>query len=427
MLVTCIVGSHAQKSIVQQDYENGARQAQVGQQRYPHVNQCAIRLSVLTLREGGFRPFGRCPIAVRAKNRTHRKSLPCMPPPQAALCKNLRRPIVRTPVGLVVAVLMTLGAVQSFSPRETPPLAATRLAVDRMHLNTLVTSKAALVTGGELGALLYSTNQGKHWERALVSTDRQALINQISFTADGLQGMAVGHEGWILHTTDGGLSWKEVAFDEKNGEPLMGVAQLPSGDWVVVGAFGRALHSSDQGKTWQPLPLPASVEDKHMNHIVGDASGQHWLIVGERGLVLRSSDSGQTWAETEPFYDGSLYNAVSFADGGWLVYGMRGNVFHTSGIDAPWVRSDMPVKASFYGHATMPDGSLVLVGQGSLVATSKDQGKSFSIRRVEGRASLTDLVLAPNGTSWLASDSGLQAFSTAPAADSTTSSTGAAQ
>lgn len=164
-----------------------------------------------------------------------------------------------------------------------------------------------------------------------------------------------------------------------------------------------------------------------MNHIVGDASGQHWLIVGERGLVLRSSDSGQTWAETEPFYDGSLYNAVAFADGGWLVYGMRGNVFHTSGIDAPWVRSDMPVKASFYGHATMPDGSLVLVGQGSLVATSKDQGKSFSIRRVEGRASLTDLVLAPNGTSWLASDSGLQAFSTAPAADSTTSSTGAAQ
>ena len=334
---------------------------------------------------------------------------------------------MRTPVGLVVAVLMTLGAVQSFSPRETPPLAATRLAVDRMHLNTLVTSKAALVTGGELGALLYSTDQGKHWERALVSTDRQALINQVSFAADGLQGMAVGHEGWILHTTDGGLSWKEVAFDEKNGEPLMGVAQLPSGDWVVVGAFGRALHSSDQGKTWQPLPLPASVEDKHMNHIVGDASGQHWLIVGERGLVLRSSDSGQTWAETEPFYDGSLYNAVSFADGGWLVYGMRGNVFHTSGIDAPWVRSDMPVKASFYGHATMPDGSLVLVGQGSLVATSKDQGKSFSIRRVEGRASLTDLVLAPNGTSWLASDSGLQAFSTAPAADSTTSSTGAAQ
>ena len=126
---------------------------------------------------------------------------------------------MRTPVGLVVAVLMTLGAVQSFSPRETPPLAATRLAVDRMHLNTLVTSKAALVTGGELGALLYSTDQGKHWERALVSTDRQALINQISFTADGLQGMAVGHEGWILHTTDGGLSWKEVAFEEKNGEP----------------------------------------------------------------------------------------------------------------------------------------------------------------------------------------------------------------
>ena len=47
---------------------------------------------------------------------------------------------MRTPVGLVVAALMTLGAVQAFAPRETPPLAATRLAVDRMQINTLSTS-----------------------------------------------------------------------------------------------------------------------------------------------------------------------------------------------------------------------------------------------------------------------------------------------
>ena len=338
---------------------------------------------------------------------------------------------MRTPVGLAVAALMALGAIQAFSPRETPPLAATRLAVDRMQINALATSKAALVAGGELGNLLYSTDQGKHWERALVSTHRQALINQISFTPDGLQGMAVGHEGWILRTSDGGLSWTEVAFDAQNGEPLMGIAQLPSGTWITVGAFGRALRSNDQGAHWEPLPLPASVEDKHMNRIVGSADGQRWLIVGERGLVLRSTDSGNTWAVAEPFYNGSLYNALALPHGGWLAYGMRGHVFHTAGGDAPWAASDMPVQASFYGHSIAPDGSIVLVGQGSLVATSHDGGAHFSLHRVQGRASLTDLVLAPDGTGWLASDAGLQAYSVAaapaPAAGSTPSSNGAAQ
>lgn len=348
---------------------------------------------------------------------------------------------MRTPVGLAVAVLMGLGAVQAFSPRETPPLAATQLAVGRMHLNALAESRAGLVAAGELGNLLSSPDGGKHWLQAKLSNDRQALINHVSFAPGGLEGMAVGHEGWILQTTDGGLSWKEVAFDEKNGEPLMGIARMPSGRWIAVGAFGRALRSDDQGAHWEPLALPESVEDKHMNRIVGAAGGQHWLIVGERGLVLRSGDGGANWSVVPPFYDGSLYNALALPRGGWLAYGMRGNVFHTEGGDAPWVRSGMPVQASFYGHAVGPDGSIILVGQGSLVATSKDGAKHFTISRVQGRASLTDLLLKPDGTGWLASDAGLQPYSVAsslltapepaaaqaPASGSAPTTTGAAQ
>lgn len=94
---------------------------------------------------------------------------------------------------------------------------------------------------------------------------------------------------------------------------------------------------------------------------------------------------------------------------------MRGNVFHTAGGDAPWTASEMPVQASFYGHSLRPDGTIVLVGQGSLVATSKDGGAHFTLSRVQGRASLTDVLLAPDGTGWLASDAGLQPYSVAAA------------
>ena len=308
-----------------------------------------------------------------------------------------------------MATLMALAAVQAFSPRQTPALAATRLPFDKLHINSLVQTKAGLIAAGELGQVLYSTNQGKEWQRAAVPVDRQALINQITMSADGLSGMAVGHEGWIMRTSDGGLSWKEVAFQDQNGEPLMSVARLPSGAWVVVGAFGRALQSLDDGASWQPLTFAdTKVEDKHLNRIVGSPDGQHWLLVGERGLVLRSDDGGVNWSEVAPFYTGSLYNALALPKGGWLVYGMRGNAFVNADLHGEWTHSNIPAPISFFGHALLADGTVMLVGQGSMLATSKDGGLNFSLARAKGRATLTDLQLGADGTGWLASDAGLQ-------------------
>ena len=315
---------------------------------------------------------------------------------------------MRTLVGLAMAALVALAAAQAFAPRDTPPLAATRLAVDKMHFNTLATSSAGLLAGGELGHILISRDKGKSWQPAQLSNDRQALITQIFFDKDGLTGMAVGHEGWILGTRDGGLTWRELQFQEKNGEPLMSVARLPSGNWIAVGSFGRAVQSGNEGKDWTTLEFPgAQLGDKHLNRIVGSADGQHWLIVGERGLVLRSDNQGQDWNTVPEFYNGSFYNALSLPSGGWLAYGMRGNAYYNQG-DAHWTQATIPAPVAFFGHAVLPDGRLLLVGQGSVLATSSNQGAAFSLTRLKGRATLTDIQLQSDGTAWITSDAGLQ-------------------
>ena len=232
----------------------------------------------------------------------------------------------------------------------------------------------------------------------------------MAFAPDKKLGFAVGHEGWILRTKDGGSSWEEVAFSKENGEPLMSIARLPSGDWITVGAFGRALESKDGGQTWQVLTLPAEVEDKHLNRIVSAADQQHWLIVGERGLVIKSDDAGATWQIEPAFYNGSFYNAMPTKEGGWLIYGMRGNIFLQATTGAPWTKSEVAAPVSFFGHAQEQDGTIVLVGQGSMLGISKDGGKSFTLERAKGRATLTDIVLTGAAQGWISSDAGLQPF-----------------
>jgi len=320
---------------------------------------------------------------------------------------------VNTAVGIGAAALVAAASVFAFSPRHPPALAATSLGVQTTHFNDLAQVGDRLLAAGTLGDIVYSEDQGQHWQAATVDHPRQALLVSMAFAPDKKTGFAVGHEDWILRTQDGGKTWQEVLFQEKNGEPLMSVARLPSGDWITVGAFGKALVSHDGGKAWEPLTLPEQVEDKHLNRIVSSADGRRWLIVGERGLVLHSADGGASWQAETPFYNGSFYGAMALDGGGWLIYGMRGNIFTQATPDAPWVRSQVPAPVSFFGHARQADGAIVLVGQGSMLGISRDGGKSFTLQRAKGRATLTDVLLTGQDQGWIASDAGLQPYNVA--------------
>ena len=317
---------------------------------------------------------------------------------------------MKTAVGIGAAALVAFASALAFAPRTPPPLAPTTIGVERTHFNAISLNGDRLLTAGAMGEILYSDDKGAHWSPAKLNQDRQALIVSMAFAPDKKLGFAVGHEGWILRTKDGGSSWEEVAFSKENGEPLMSIARLPSGDWITVGAFGRALESKDGGQTWQVLTLPAEVEDKHLNRIVSSADQQHWLIVGERGLVIKSDDAGTTWQIEPAFYNGSFYNAMPTKEGGWLIYGMRGNIFLQATAGAPWTKSEVAAPVSFFGHAQEQDGTIVLVGQGSMLGISKDGGKSFTLERAKGRATLTDIVLTGAAQGWISSDAGLQPF-----------------
>lgn len=311
---------------------------------------------------------------------------------------------MRTPVGILVTLLVVTASAFAFSPRNTQPLAPTQIPVDNMLLTSTAKTEAGRIIAGEQGSILISQNGGESWLTAKLSTQRYALITQLSFT-DAKHGLAIGHEGWILRTTDGGLTWNEVAFDEERGDPLLDLAQLPSGHWVAVGAFGRILTSDDNGLSWHSMNIPGNT-DRHLNSISGSADGRDWLIVGETGTAFRSADSGETWEKIPEFYEGSLYGAASLSDDTWVAYGMRGNIFRSSDNGENWQRIPFNTPLSLFTHKHLSSGTLLLGGQGGIVLASKDEGRTFDVIR-RGKGTLTDLGITDTGEWLLLSDAGL--------------------
>jgi photosystem II stability/assembly factor-like uncharacterized protein len=302
--------------------------------------------------------------------------------------------------GLLLSAAVLGAALFAFSPRPVPAFAPTTIQADHLQINGLAKAGTRLVGVGERGVILMSDDAGASWRQAAVATDEASALTQVFFISPRI-GIAVGHDGWILRTVDGGAHWSEVHFDRKHSDPLLSVWGNADGLVFASGSFGQLFVSHDAGATWAQQKTPA--DDRHLNAIAGDASGR-LMIAGETGTLLVSTDNGASWEKRPVPYQGSLFGVLKLADGDWLAYGMRGNV-----------HIDSHVGTSYFGAVQLSDGELVLVGQGGAIVTSRDNGQSFSVRKVGGVQSLAAVVDAGHGELALGGEAGIALLPVVPA------------
>jgi photosystem II stability/assembly factor-like uncharacterized protein len=142
--------------------------------------------------------------------------------------------------------------------------------------------------------------------------------------ADALHGWAVGQHGTIVHTDDGGKTWKQqsnLKYDE--GSHLFGIHAIDSKTAWAVGEWGSRIFTRDGGRTWEDHSLTISFdhpqfvwldtrdqgrvrdgekvyEDVGLNNVycLPDRPEKCW-IVGEFGYIFNSEDMGVTWTRSE--------------------------------------------------------------------------------------------------------------------------------
>ena len=162
---------------------------------------------------------------------------------------------------------------------------------------------------GRSGLVLTSSDAGRSWQKR-DSGCREHLFDVVFLPDD--QAWAVGAFGTILHSADGGRSWQPQQYDatpppaeqggvisyaERENEGAADEARLNAVTFAdgqqgwVVGEFGIILHTADGGRTWRRQPGASG----NLLFDVLVLDGQRVLAAGAEGTLQESSDAGASW------------------------------------------------------------------------------------------------------------------------------------
>lgn len=105
-------------------------------------------------------------------------------------------------VVLLMATAVTAYAQDAAVSSQKPAIKSEKIA--QSLLQDIARVGDRLVVVGERGHIAISEDNGKTWQQAEVPT--RAMMNAVFFVSAS-EGWAVGHDGLVLHTTDGGKVW----------------------------------------------------------------------------------------------------------------------------------------------------------------------------------------------------------------------------
>ncbi|MGJ7509838.1 WD40/YVTN/BNR-like repeat-containing protein [Variovorax sp. GT1P44] len=295
------------------------------------------------------------------------------------------------------------------APAMKSPLAS------RTLLNGLASAGDRIVAVGQRGHVVYSDDGGTNWRQAEVPVSSDLVA--VTFP-DAANGWAVGHDGVVLRTTDGGLSWttqldgrrvggimvgyyqREAAalaaddpkraavlveearrFEAQGAEnPFLDVWFRDASEGFVVGAFGLVLHTTDGGATWAPwLHALDNPKGLHLYAVKGIDADVY--IAGEQGLLLKLERGDTRFRALELPYKGTLFGVTGNARS-TIAYGLRGTVLRSTDGGRNWQQTPTGLQVGMTAGMRQADGRIVLVSQAGHVLTSNDDGASFKAASV---------------------------------------------
>ncbi len=179
----------------------------------------------------------------------------------------------------------------------------------------------------EGGNVHVTDDGGRTWVKGAGLT---RLCHQVTFV-DGRTLFAVGTDGYIFKSIDGGYVWTTV-YEGIRKQPLLGVDFLNVDFGIAVGDYSTVMSTMDGGETWHRISLPGDLLLGSVFLLDRDTA----YLCGTPEYVFKTVDGGATWTSD---YDGNwqkAFHRIRFTpDGTGFICGSGGVVLRKAAHISP--------------------------------------------------------------------------------------------
>ncbi len=243
-------------------------------------------------------------------------------------------------------------------------------SVDALNVDTIMAA-------GDGGLATKTTDRGVLWISRLQADSSSNILLGISY-ADSVVVTAVGYNGTIVRSTDGGRHWTNQMT--RPGLTLFGVSFTDANIGTVVGDSGTILRTTDGGATWMRQDSAKS----YMLLGVSFADVTHGLAVGGGGRIMKTTDGGVNWSMQSSTVSNYLYG-VSYVDPNTAtVVGTQGTILRTIDGGSTWTPQTDTTSTYFFAVSFTDVNNGMIVGEGGRISYTTDGGGSWN-KRFSGR------------------------------------------
>ena len=272
------------------------------------------------------------------------------------------------------------------------------------------------------GSQIRFENSKKHFWEVQDTGLSEALLTDASFP-DSQHGWAVGITGIIIHTADGGKTWKRQESGTENHLFTVYFADTQNG-WAA-GDLMTLIHTADGGKTWEPQEVEEILEENIFaaeviyNGLYFLDAYEGWLV-GEFGTIYHTTDGGKNWKheecnllEPDVGEDGwelprlTIYDIYFTDRNRGFILGVDGTLLKTEDGGKEWKKIDSATEQSLYSISVVGNKCWVVGNRGAYIL-SVDGGNTWSVDKtaITTKGFLTSVDFSDEMTGWVVGKSG---------------------
>ncbi len=253
------------------------------------------------------------------------------------------------------------------------------------QLNSVTYGESQFVAVGADGTIVTSANGGITWDQQVVPPT--ISLSGVVYSPDLNMFLAVGADAVtnnVILTSPDGINWTQATQPGGFGAGGLHAVAYGYTNFVAVGAGGVTWHSAG-GSTWSQGSTPLGTTDLNGVAYGTPNTEPTFVAVGANGRIIYSANYGQTWAASTLGNTGESFNSVAYGYSTFVAVG------------------------DFSGFYISPDGKIFIPTTVVSPSGSSMYGDSIIFANNEFVVANTityypSILTSPDGISWTAYD-----------------------